>query len=286
MREMIANVVPGMSRVTPTVLPVVPMVGAIGGGGMGRGLSLAALQSQLETAFKTKSAPAVALAINSPGGSPVQSTLIHNRVRALAEEHGKPVLAFVEDLGASGGYILACAGDEIIADPSSIVGSIGVLSGGFGFSGLMERLGVDRRLYTAGDNKAALDPFSPEDPEAVARLDDTLKALHDEFIALVRERRGERLREDAEPALFSGEVWPGRRALEIGLIDGLGHLDTVLRKRFGSKIKIKRLTRPRSLASRVGLSAQTAAGTAPGIADPQAWLDALETRALWGRYGL
>lgn len=233
---------------------------------------------------------AVALAINSPGGSAVQSALIAQRVRALAGEHHLPVTAFVEDVAASGGYWLACAADEIFAQEASIVGSIGVVASGFGFTGLLDKLGVERRLHTAGDRKAQLDPFRPEDPEEVARLKALLDDIHRSFVAMVRERRGDRLRAPDE-TLFSGEFWTGRRALDLGLIDGFGEIRSVMRARYGDMVKLrvvgtriplwKRLMR-RSDLPLAGLS--VGGGLASDLAE--ALLTALEERALWSRYGL
>ncbi|MDH3658446.1 MAG: S49 family peptidase [Alphaproteobacteria bacterium] len=271
--------------------PVVPVlrfagvIGAGGGGFRGEGLSLQSLSSSIERAFKMRGAKAVALAINSPGGSPVQSALITERIRTLASEHELPVIAFVEDVGASGGYWLALAADEIFADPNSIIGSIGVISAGFGFVETMEKLGVERRVYTAGAFKSLLDPFRPEDPDGVARLKVILEEAHKNFKEMVRTRRGERLQgEDAD--LFEGQVWTGKQALESGLIDGLGHMHGVLKERFGEDLKLPLVTRPRPWwMRRLGRSA--AGG---GIFSPKDWidgaLDSLEARALWARFGL
>lgn len=271
------------------VVPVIRLAGVIGSGGgalRGAALSFQGLNSSIERAFKVKGAKAVALVINSPGGSPVQSALIGNRIRTLAAEHELPVIAFIEDVGASGGYWLALAADEVFADPNSIVGSIGVISAGFGFVDTIEKLGVERRVYTAGQSKSLLDPFRPEDPEGVARLKTIMEECHANFRAWVRERRGELLKgEDSD--LFEGQVWTGRQAREIGLIDGLGHLHDVLKERFGEDLKLPLMTKPKpwwQRRLRVG-------GTAPGVdvTAPRAWIDAaldsLEERALWARFG-
>src|SRR5208337_1473248 len=199
--------IPKRFRRDQPVVPVVRLTGVIGFGTPLRpGLSLASVARTLDRAFAMRNAPAVALAINSPGGSPAQSHLIFRRIRELAKEKGRRVIAFVEDAAASGGYMIACAGDEIIADPHSIVGSIGVVGGTFGFDKLIAKIGIERRLYTSGEHKAMLDPFLPEDPGDVERLKDLQRDIHEDFIALVKSRRGDRL-SGAEETLFSGEYW-------------------------------------------------------------------------------
>jgi len=263
------------------VVGVLPLTGVIGGMGPLRGgLSLAGLADSIEAAFKLRRLKAVALAINSPGGSPVQSSLIAGRIRALADEKEVPVFAFAEDVAASGGYWLACAADEIFVDPSSVVGSIGVISSGFGLDEWIKQHGVSRRLYTAGERKAILDPFEPEDAEDVGKLDAVLKALHENFKAHVKARRGERLT-GAESDLFSGEFWTGTEAVTLGLADGIGDLRSVMRARFGDKVKLRRVGGRKSwLRRKLGLGPAT---------DPAAWtgamLDTIEERALWQRYG-
>jgi serine protease SohB len=273
------------------IVPVIRLAGMIGGGSALRGesLSLQGLDSSIERAFRIKGAKAVALAINSPGGSPVQSALIAERIRALAARHELPVIAFVEDVGASGGYWLALAADEIFADANSIIGSIGVISAGFGFVLAMDKLGVERRVYTAGDHKSLLDPFRPEDPDGVARLKTILEEAHRNFKDMVRARRGERLKGGDED-LFEGQVWTGGQALDRGLIDGLGHLHGVLKARFGEDVRLPLVTRPRTWwQRRLRLGG---GGTAPRVdaIEPRAWVDAaldsLEERALWARFGL
>jgi serine protease SohB len=221
------------------VLPVVRLEGAIvARGAGGQGLSAAGIGPALEKAFAVKRAPAVALAINSPGGSAVQSALIARRIRQLAAEKQKPVLAFVEDAAASGGYWLACAADEIFADASSVVGSIGVIGATFGLEGLIARVGVERRVYTAGRSKSQLDPFRPEDPAQVERFKRLLESIHAEFIAHVNERRGARL-QTHHPGLFEGEIFTGREGVALGLVDALGDVHTIARARFGEGIKLK-----------------------------------------------
>ena len=215
------------------VVPVVRLHGTIGAVTPLRpGMSLGSVSKMLEKAFSIRGAKAVALSINSPGGSPVQSRQIYQRIRQLAEEKKLPVLVFVEDVAASGGYMIACAGDEVFCDPSSIVGSIGVVGGTFGFQDLIKKVGIERRLYTSGDHKSQLDPFLAENPEDVARLKAIQREIHDTFIALVKQSRGSRLKGDDE-YLFTGEYWAGERSVKLGLVDDLGDLRTVLRARYG-----------------------------------------------------
>jgi serine protease SohB len=247
------------------------------------GLMLASLARQLERAFAMRNARAVALLINSPGGSPVQSHLIYLRIRSLAAEKKLPVIAFAEDVAASGGYMLACAADEIICDPSSIVGSIGVIGGTFGFPRLLEKLGVERRIYTSGERKAMLDPFLPEKPDEVERLKLVQREIHDDFIALVKERRGARLT-GPESELFSGEYWTGRTAVELGLADTVGELRSILRERFGDKVITPVIAPERSLLGRVRPGVGFEGIGRDGFADEL--ISALEARALWARYGL
>jgi signal peptide peptidase SppA len=230
----------------------------------------------LERAFAKKGIAGVALSINSPGGSAVQSALIHTRIRALADKHKIPVIAFCEDVAASGGYWLACAGDEIYADDSSIVGSIGVIAAGFGFVDAIEKLGIERRVHTSGDNKAILDPFQPEKKEDVKRLLALQAEVHDAFKSLVRSRREGKLKGD-EKELFSGAFWAGRQALEMGLIDGIGHLHDVLQRKFGDKVVVKTI----SPATGWGLKRL---GFGTDIAGSM--MEAMEARALWSRFGL
>jgi serine protease SohB len=268
------------------VVPVVRLSGIIGFSSPLRpGLTLASCARALDRAFSYK-AKAVALAINSPGGSAAQSHLIFKRIRQLSEEKSIPVIAFVEDVGASGGYMIACAADEIVADESSIVGSIGVVGGSFGFHGLLEKLGIERRLYTSGERKAMLDPFLPENPEDVARLKAIQRDIHESFIALVKGRRGPGLR-DTDTDLFSGEYWTGRRAVELGLTDGIGDLRTTLRHRFGDKVEMPLITSSRGLFGRAaqGIGMRDG-GFWEGPSFAEDLLSALDARALWARYGL
>ena len=261
------------------VVAVVPLAGVIGAFGTVRGgLSLSGLAPTLQRAFSLGGLRAVALAINSPGGSAVQSSLIARRIRSLAAEKEVPVFAFAEDVAASGGYWLATAADEIHADAASIIGSIGVISAGFGFQDLLQRVGIERRVHTAGSRKSMLDPFQPENAEDVSRLEALQRDIHEEFKAQVRERRGARLKAQDE-MLFSGEFWSGRRALELGLIDGIGDLRTVMQARFGAKVKLRVVgTRRGWLSRRLGL------GSRPDWAGHL--IEAIDERALWSRYGL
>jgi signal peptide peptidase SppA len=282
LKTFLRRLLPKSMRSDAVTIPVVRLQGTImsGGGQLRPSLSLASTAGLLERAFAYKDAPAVALAINSPGGSPVQSRLIYRRIRDLAAEKNKTVLVFVEDVAASGGYMIAVAGDEIIADPSSIVGSIGVVSSSFGFPEMLKKIGVERRVYTAGRNKATLDPFQPEKQEDVERLKALQLEVHETFIDIVKERRGAKLSDD--PNLFSGLFWTGKKGLELGLVDGLGDMRSVLRDRYGPKTELKLVTPPRGLFSRrLGLfGTDMAASAAAGL------MDAAEERAQWARYGL
>ena len=265
------------------VVPVVRLSGVIASGGLIglRGLSIESTAPLLARAFSQRHAKAVALAINSPGGSPVQSALIAQRIRLLAREKNLPVIAFVEDVAASGGYWLACAADEIVADAASIVGSIGVISAGFGFKDLIARFGVERRVHTSGEKKGMLDPFSDENPDDVARLKRLQAEIHDGFKAWVRERRGGKLKGD-ESELFSGEFWTARRGLEMGLVDSLGELRTVLQARYGAKVHLPVIAPRRRFLQRFGLGSELRGIDSIGPAT----LAALEERAHWQRFGL
>src|SRR6516165_594471 len=270
------------------VVPVVRLSGLIGAVTPLRpGMSLAGVARVLERAFSIRNAKAVALLINSPGGSPVQSRQIYLRIRQLAAEKKLRVLVFVEDVAASGGYMIACAGDEIFCDPSSILGSIGVVGGSFGFPKLMEKLGVERRLYVSGEHKAMLDPFLPEKAEDVERLKSLQREIHQDFIGLVKRSRGARLK-GPEKTLFSGEYWSGSKAIELGLADGIGDLRTTLRTRFGDDVVTPLVAPVRGWFGRL----QPGVGTTnldglPRAADfAEEVISALEARALWARYGL
>jgi len=243
-------------------------------------LNIASVNDLIERAFATSRAKAVALVINSPGGSPAQSHLIMRRIRSLSTEKKIPVYAFIEDVAASGGYMIACAADEIFADPASIIGSIGVVSASFGFDRLIDKIGVDRRVHTAGRSKAMLDPFRPEQADDVEHLKALQQELHTMFIALVRERRGGRLADDE--GIFTGAFWLAERAIALGLADGLGELNATLRDRFGEKVKLKPISAGRGfIARRLG-----ATRIAHGEALASGFLAAMEERASWARFGL
>ncbi|MGD9784343.1 MAG: S49 family peptidase [Hyphomicrobiaceae bacterium] len=258
------------------------------------GLALATVAGALEKAFRLSSIPAVAIAVNSPGGSPVQSSLIFKRIRQLAAEQKKKVYVFCEDVAASGGYYLACAGDEIYADASSIVGSIGVITQSFGFVEAIDKLGIERRVYTSGANKGALDMFKPESPDDVALLKAIQRDVHDAFIGVVKDRRAGRLKaQDAE--LFSGAFWSARTALEHGLIDGVADMRAKMREIYGDKTRLVvvplarggLLSRLRRLPSvRVAGERAAVALSSPGLAFADDLVSAIETRALWSRFGL
>jgi signal peptide peptidase SppA len=284
---------PEWLRRSRVVVPVVRLSGVIGAVTPLRpGMSLAGVARMLERAFATKNAKAVALVINSPGGSPVQSRQIYLRIRQLAAEKKLPVLVFVEDVAASGGYMIACAGDEIFCDPSSILGSIGVVGGTFGFQELIKKIGVERRLYTAGAHKAMLDPFLPENPDDVARVKALQREIHAIFIALVKQSRGSRLK-GTDDVLFTGEYWAGETSISLGLADAVGDLRSTLRTRYGEKVKTPVIAPSTGLLSSLlgrksGGAATLAQLASPdGIAGlPDELISALETRAIWAKFGL
>jgi serine protease SohB len=292
LRQMLAGLREGARALVPkrwrggAIVPVVRMTGVIGlSTPLRPGLSLATVARPLDRAFRMRHASAVALLINSPGGSPVQSHLIYQRIRALATEHKRPVIAFAEDVAASGGYMVACAADEIICDASSIIGSIGVIGGSFGFAGLLEKLGIERRLYTSGERKAMLDPFLPEKAEDVERLKAVQHDIHQDFIALVKQCRGARL-SGPENDLFSGEFWTGRKAVSLGIADGIGDLRTVLRERFGEDVRMPLVAAERSLFGRIrpGIALTASLAGPAGLAGDL--ISAVDERALWARYGI
>jgi len=280
---------PARLRRGTAVVPVVRLSGLIGAVTPLRpGMTLAGIAKTLERAFTMKNAKAVALLINSPGGSPVQSRQIYLRIRQLAAEKNLPVLVFVEDVAASGGYMIACAGDEIFCDPSSILGSIGVVGGAFGFQDLIKKIGVERRLYTAGEHKAMLDPFLPENPDDVARIKALQREIHAIFIALVKQSRGVRLK-GADDVLFTGEYWAGETSVSLGLADAIGDLRATLRARYGDKVLMPVVAPSTGLLS--GLLGRKSAGAGTlvqldGIAGlPDEVISALESRAIWAKFG-
>ena len=281
------TLVPQRFRRDRPIVPVVRLTGIIGFSTPLRpGLTLATVARTLDRVFAIGHAAAVALVINSPGGSAVQSHLIFRRIRQLAEQHNRRVIGFIEDAGASGGYMIACAADEIVADQHSIVGSIGVVGGSFGFDKLIAKLGVERRLYTSGEHKAMLDPFLPENPDDVDRLKQLQREIHDDFIALVKSRRAGKLA-GPQDDLFSGAYWAGRRALELGLVDAIGDLRSVLRERFGDKVVTPLVSADRGWLGRRLLGAGTReASSAAQFGFAEDVISALEARAIWARYGL
>lgn len=280
---------PARFRPGTAVVPVVRLSGVIGAVTPLRpGMTLSGVARVLERAFSFRNAKAVALVINSPGGSPVQSRQIYLRIKQLAAEKKLKVLVFVEDVAASGGYMIACAGDEIFCDPSSILGSIGVVGGTFGFQEAIKRLGIERRLYTAGAHKAMLDPFLPENPDDVAKLKALQREIHQTFIALVKESRGARLK-GADDTLFTGEYWAGESSIGLGLADGIGDLRSTLRARYGEKVLTPVIAQPSGLLSGLlgrkspGAGQLSAMETMAGL--PDELISAVETRAIWAKFG-
>ncbi|MEA2866118.1 MAG: hypothetical protein QOE39_833 [Bradyrhizobium sp.] len=287
--DRLTELLPARLRRGTAVVPVVRLSGVIGAVTPLRpGMSLAGVARTLERAFAVKNAKAVALVVNSPGGSPVQSRQIYLRIRQLAAEKKLPVLVFVEDVAASGGYMIACAGDEIFCDPSSILGSIGVVGGSFGFQELIKKIGVERRLYTAGSHKAMLDPFLPENPEDVARVKALQREIHAIFIALVKQSRGNRLK-GTEDVLFTGEYWAGETSISLGLADAIGDLRSTLRARYGDKVQTPVIAPATGMLSSLLGRKSAGAGVLSqldGLAGlPDEVISALETRAIWAKFG-
>ncbi len=290
----LSKYLPSVLRKTDTIIPVVRMHGAImaNSSPLRQNLSLATVAGPLQRAFEMKDAPVVAISVNSPGGSPAQSRMIYSRIRELADEKQKRVLMFVEDVAASGGYMIAIAGDEIIADETSIIGSIGVVAATFGFVDAIAKLGVERRVYTAGRNKVSLDPFQPEKKSDIAHVKMLQEDIHGIFIDMVKERRGNKLIDD--PDIFSGMYWTGRPSKERGLIDSFGHMSPVLKERYGKKTKLVLVPGKRSLLGRplpsISMASPVSAFSGIGIemanALPTSILQEVEERALWSRFGL
>ncbi len=281
------QLVPQRFRRDRPVVPVLRLSGVIGFSTPLRpGLSMGGIARALDRLFAVRNAAAVAVVINSPGGSPAQSHLIFRRIRALAQENERKVIAFVEDVAASGGYMIACAGDEIFCDPSSILGSIGVVGGSFGFQELIKKIGVERRLYTAGAHKAMLDPFLAENPDDVARVKALQREIHSIFIALVKQSRGGRLK-GGDDVLFTGEYWAGETSISLGLADAIGDLRSTLRARYGDKVQTP-LIAPAS-----GILSGLLGRRSPGAMDilenasnlPEDLISAFETRAIWAKFG-
>jgi signal peptide peptidase SppA len=269
---------------SPAVVPVIRLHGLIAASSnMRRGISMAGLAPVIDRAFELKGAEAVALVINSPGGSPVQSALIAERIRHLSKKKNIPVISFVEDVAASGGYWLACAGDEIIVSPASVVGSIGVVSAGFGFDQAIEKLGVSRRVYSAGARKGMLDPFSPEKPDDVKHLKTLQKDIHEQFIAMVKRRRGSKITGD-EADLFSGAFWTGAVSVDLGLADRIGELRQELESRFGEDVYIRPIQPKRTLFGLGGGAGGVSAALADASVD--SLIDALVEKLERSRFGL
>jgi signal peptide peptidase SppA len=266
------------------VVAVLPLYGVIASGGgklRGENINLSGMAEKIEDAFSTKNLSAVALPINSPGGSPVQSSLIFDRIRQLADEKEIPVYAFAEDVMASGGYWLGLCADEIYVNQNSVVGSIGVVSAGFGFTALLEKVGVERRAYSAGENKMKLDPFSPEKEEDVVWLKKLQTEIHENFKELVKNRRGDRLKKRKDKELFSGDVWTGPKAVELGLVDGIADIRSFMREKYGEKVKFKRFEgRQGFLQRKLGL------GASVGEEAVETFIAAVKNQAAWGRFGL
>ena len=275
-------------RRPPPVVGVIRLTGVIGQAGLLRGgLNLELIAPAVDKAFNLPGLKAVALLINSPGGSPTQSALIQDRIRALAAEKNIPVMAFVEDVAASGGYWLACTADEIFVNENSILGSIGVISSGFGFSEAIKKLGIERRIHTSGNKKSLLDPFIPEEIEDVERLKQLQSEIHNNFKNLVRQRRGQRLRLD-DSELFNGDFWLGENAIKIGLADGIGEIRAILRERYGKKVIIRQIgRRPGWIRRRVGfteISEYSSMKSGENIVENI--LVAIESRAWWNKFGM
>ena len=258
-------------------IPTLRLSGVIGQAGITRsGLTITGIEKLVDKLFADKKAPAVALIINSPGGSPTQSSLIAEKIINLAKEKNKKVYAFVEDVAASGGYWLACSADEIYLDLNSIVGSIGVISPGFGFVDLIKKIGIERRVYTSGKSKSFLDPFKEEKKEDIDRLKNIQEQIHENFIEYVKKRRGKKISNSEENEIFSGLFWVGKKGVELGLADGIGSINSVLVEKFGKKVKIKIIDQKKSfLQKRLSSSINT-----------NDILNRLEEMIMWSRYGL
>ena len=259
------------------IISHIKLTGIIGNVGKFRqGIEYSGQEDIIKKAFSVKKAQAVAVTINSPGGSPVQSHLIYKYIREQAKKHKKKVIVFAEDVAASGGYLIACSGDEIYANSSSIIGSIGVIYSSFGFKDLIQKIGVQRRVYTAGKNKSTLDPFLEEKDEDIKRLKNIQLELHQDFIDVVEKSRGSKLKKESGIELFSGEFWSGKKAIELGLIDGIGNAEQILREKFGEEVLIKKFEKTKGwLAKKLSTSEDHA----------DKLVSILEERSIWQRYG-
>ena len=262
-----------------TIVPHVRLTGVIGSAGRFRqGIDFSGQQAIIKKAFSFKKSKNVAISINSPGGSPVQSHLIHDYIRQLAAKNKKKVIVFAEDVAASGGYLIACAGDEIYANSSSIVGSIGVISASFGFQDAIKKIGIQRRVYTAGKNKSTLDPFKEEKEEDIQRIKKLQLELHSDFINLVKKSRGSKLKDPEKNNIFTGEFWSGSTALKLGLIDGIGNADQILKQKFGENVTIKKFEKSKGfLAKKLSSSVESQLDIIENF---------IEEKALWQRFGL
>ena len=260
------------------VVPYIRLSGVIGSvGRFQQGLNFSGQQELIQKAFSIKKAKAVAISINSPGGSPVQSHLIYSYIKKQAKKNKKKVLVFAEDVAASGGYLIACAGDEIYANSSSIIGSIGVIYSSFGLQELIKKAGIQRRIYTAGKNKSTLDPFVEEKQEDIERLKKIQLDLHSDFIKVVENSRSTKLKKDKNLDIFTGEFWSGSKAKELGLIDGLGNADEILKEKFGEDVTIKKFEKPKSWLNK------KLSGASEGQIENL--INILEERSIWQRYG-
>ena len=261
------------------IIPHVRLTGIIGSAGkFKQGMDLAGQRDILKKAFSFKKVKHVAISINSPGGSPVQSHLIYSYIRQLADKKKIKVIIFAEDVAASGGYLISCAGDEIYANSSSIIGSIGVISASFGFKDLIKKLGIERRVYTAGKNKSTLDPFVEEKEEDIKRLKSIQLELHSDFIKVVENSRGSKLKEPEKNNIFTGEFWTGSAALKIGLIDGIGNADQILKEKFGDKVIIKNFEKQKGfIAKKLSSSIQNPV---------EGFANVIEEKSIWQKFGL
>jgi signal peptide peptidase SppA len=265
-----------------STIPILRLSGVIGQTGILRsGLTFQALDKLIDKLFSDKKSPAVVLIVNSPGGSPTQSSLIADSIILKAKKNNKKVIAFVEDVAASGGYWLACSADEIYIDNNSIVGSIGVISPGFGFVNLLKKIGIERRIYTSGKSKSFLDPFKQENPKDLKRLKNIQEQIHDNFINYVKTRRGKKLKINKEKDIFSGLFWVGQKAVDLGLVDGIGHLNQILKNKFGEKIKTKFIEPKKSFIQR-----KLASSLSPSLINSEQLIEYFEEKAYWSRYGL
>tara|TARA_Y100000590_G_scaffold375292_1_gene440146 strand:+ start:25 stop:849 length:825 start_codon:yes stop_codon:yes gene_type:complete len=263
-------------------IPTLRLSGIIGQAGLMRsGITHQNIDKLIDKLFSDKKSPAVALIINSPGGSPTQSSLIADSIIINAKKKKKKVIAFVEDVAASGGYWLACAADEIYIDKNSIVGSIGVISPGFGFVNLLKKIGIERRVYTSGKSKSFLDPFKQEKPEDIKRLKDIQEQIHDNFINYVKIRRGEKLNSNNYQEIFSGLFWVGQKAIDLGLVDGIGSLNETIKIKFGEKSKIKMIEPKKSFLQR-----KLSSKVSSSLVDTEKLIQSFEERSYWSRYGL